>query len=81
MKATLSNMRRNPAKIIEAIERNETVTLYSRGREIASIVPKKAKEVLSLASSPAFGMWRDRKDLDDPVEYVRRQRNGRFGAH
>ena len=50
------------------------------GREIASIVPKqKAKGALSLASSPAFGMWKDRKDLDDPVEYVRRQRKGRFG--
>ncbi len=81
MKATLSDMRRNSGKIIEAIERNETVVLYSRGREIASIIPRtQAKESLSLTSSPAFGMWKDRKDLDDPVEYVRRQRKGRFGG-
>ena len=80
MKATFLDMRRNPGKILEAIERNETVTLSRRGREIASIIPKqKAKGDLSLASNPAFGMWKDRKDLDDPVEYVRRQRKGRFG--
>lgn len=80
MKATLLDMRRNPGKILEAIERNETVTLSKRGREIASIVPKeRAKGPLSITSSAAFGMWKDRKDLDDPVEYVRRQRKGRFG--
>ena len=80
MKATLLDMRRNPGKILEAIERNETVTLSRRGREIATIVPRqKAKAPLSIASSPAFGMWKDRKDLDNPTEYVRRQRKGRFG--
>jgi antitoxin (DNA-binding transcriptional repressor) of toxin-antitoxin stability system len=81
MKSTLSEMRKNPGKIIEAIERNEMVTLYSRGREVASIIPRtQAKEPLSLASSPAFGMWKDRTDLDNPAEYVRRQRRGRFGG-
>ena len=80
MKATILDMRRNPGKILEAIERNETVTLSKRGREIASIVPKqRAKGALSIVSSPAFGMWKDRRDLDDPVEYVRRNREGRFG--
>jgi hypothetical protein len=80
MKATFLDMRRNPGKILEAIGRNEIVTLSRRGREIASIVPKQtAKGTLSLASSPAFGMWKDRRDLDDPVEYVRGQRKGRFG--
>ncbi len=80
MKATLLDMRRNPGRILDAIERNETVTLSKRGREIASIVPKRqAKGALSITSSPAFGMWKDRQDLDNPVEYVRRQRKGRFG--
>ncbi len=79
MKATLMDLRRNPGKILEAIERNETVTLSKRGREIAYIVPKhEAKTELCLASCPAFGMWKDRKDMSDPVEYVRQRRKGRF---
>ncbi len=79
MKATLLDLRRNPGKIVEAIERNETVVLSKRGKEIAYIVPKKkANTALSLQSSPAFGMWKDREDMEDPSEYVRRQRKGRF---
>ena len=79
MKDTLLDLRRNPGKIVEAIERNETVILSKRGREIADIVPRQtARAPLSLADSPAFGMWKDRKDMDNPVEHVRRQRKGRF---
>ena len=80
MKATILDLRRNPGKILEAIERNETVTLSKRGRKIAYIVPRKeAKGALSLKESPAFGMWKDRSDMDDPSEYVRRIRKGRLG--
>lgn len=79
MKATLLDLRRSPGKIVEAIERNETVTLSKRGREIAHIVPiKEAKTALSFAASPALGMWKDRQDMSDPVEYVRQHRKGRF---
>jgi len=81
MKATLLDLRRNPGKIVDAIERNETVVLSKRGKEIAYIVPKrKAKASLSLESNPAFGMWKDRQDMEKPAEYVRRLRKGRFGA-
>ena len=81
MKASVLDLRRNPRKILEAIERNETVTLSKRGREIARIVPKTETRVaLSLKNSPAFGLWKDRTDMDDPVAYVRRIRKGRFGG-
>lgn len=79
MKATILDLRRNPGKILEAIERNETVTLSRRGEEIAYIVPKtKVKGEISLKDSPAFGIWKDRQDMRDPVAYVRRVREGRF---
>jgi prevent-host-death family protein len=80
MKATVSDLRRNPARILEAIARNEKITLSKRGREIAIIIPKKdAKGPLSLKDSPAFGMWKDRPDMAEPVAYVRRIRKGRLG--
>jgi len=79
MKATMLDLRRNPGKILEAIERNETVTLSKRGREIALIIPRKnARKALSLRDSPAFGMWKDREYMANPSEYVRRIRKGRF---
>lgn len=81
MKATVLDLRRNPRKILEAIARNEPVTLSKRGREIALIVPRKETErSLSIKDSPAFGLWKDRADMKDPAKYVRRLRRGRFGA-
>jgi prevent-host-death family protein len=80
MDATVLDMRRNTKKILEALERNETVTLSKRGREIARIVPKKRATVgTSLKDLPAFGMWKDRADMADPSAYVHRMRKGRFG--
>lgn len=80
MKSTVLDLRRNLRKILEAIERNETVTLSKRGREIASIVPKKgAKSASCIRDLPAFGIWKDRADMKNPSEYVRRIRKGRFG--
>ena len=79
MKATLLDLRRAPRKILEAIERNEAVTLSKRGREIALILPKKpAAKHSSIKESPAFGIWKERADMRDPSEYVRRLRRGRF---
>ncbi|MEW6369080.1 MAG: type II toxin-antitoxin system prevent-host-death family antitoxin [Acidobacteriota bacterium] len=79
MKATVLDLRRNPGKILEAIGRNEAVTLSKRGREIALIVPKRpAAKPCSIRCSPAFGIWKDRVDMRDPSGYVRRMRKGRF---
>ena len=80
MNATVLDMRRNTKKILDALERNETVTLSKRGREIARIVPKRRPAGnVSLKDLPAFGMWKDRPDMADPSAYVRAARKGRFG--
>lgn len=80
MKATVLDMRRNPRKILEAIERNEKITLSMRGNEIAEIVPKKRTNPASIAEDPAVGLWADRTDLKRPAHYVRTLRAGRFDA-
>jgi antitoxin (DNA-binding transcriptional repressor) of toxin-antitoxin stability system len=38
MEANVLDMRRNPKRILDAIARNETVTLLNRGKAVASIV-------------------------------------------
>ncbi|MEN6626292.1 MAG: hypothetical protein ABFD69_08715 [Candidatus Sumerlaeia bacterium] len=79
MKASMLDLRRNPRKIIEAIERDETVTLSRRGCEIALIIPKKsARPAVSIKRQPAFGMWKERADMANPAEYVRKLRRGRI---
>lgn len=80
MKATVLDMRRNPKKILDAIARNETVTLSHRGKPVARIEPIEGKNRPSAADHPAFGMWADRSDMADPSAYVREMRQGRFDA-
>jgi antitoxin (DNA-binding transcriptional repressor) of toxin-antitoxin stability system len=78
MRATVLDLRRNPRKIFDALARNEIVTLSKRGREIARIVPKKGARPAFVRDSPAFGLWKDRADMNEPAAYVRRLRGGRF---
>lgn len=79
MEATILDMRRNPKKILEAIERNESVTLTRRGKSVARIEPIGGGKRPSAAEHEAFGMWADRDDMTDPSAYVREMRKGRLG--
>ncbi len=80
MKATLLDMRRNPRKILDAIERNEVVTLTNRGKSVARIEPIRNTDRPGMKDQEAFGMWADRGDMADPAAYVRALRKGRFDA-
>jgi hypothetical protein len=53
--------------------------LSYRGKKTAMIVPCSVEHSKSSAANhPAFGMWADRKDLDNVNEFVRNLRKGRF---
>lgn len=78
MEASILDMRRNPKKILEAIARNEAVTLTMRGKAVARIEPIGSEKRASAAEHEAFGMWADRDDMADPSAYVRAMRKGRF---
>ncbi len=80
MKATILDMRRNPKKILDAIERNEVVTLTNRGKPVARVEPIRKSERPSIKDQEAFGMWAERSDMADPAAWVRAQRKGRFDA-
>ncbi len=80
MEATILDMRRNPKKILDAIDRNEVVTLTNRGKAVARIEPIRKAQRPSMKDQEAFGMWADRSDMADPVAYVRALRKGRFDA-
>jgi len=80
MKATLLDMRRDPKRILEAIARNETVTLTDRGKSVARIEPIQDDKRAGASKHEAFGMWADRLEMSDPSAYVRDLRKGRFDA-
>lgn len=84
MKATVLDLRRRMPEVLQALDRNERVTILYRGQERAVLVPaggEAAEGAPAKASQhPAFGMWADRDDLNDVAAYVRTLRQGRHHA-
>jgi antitoxin (DNA-binding transcriptional repressor) of toxin-antitoxin stability system len=82
MKASILDLRRRMAEVLRALDRNETVKILYRGKERAVLVPsgRARKDLPPLSEHAAFGMWKNRQDLEDVKEYVRNLRKGRFGA-
>jgi len=80
MKASILDLRRKTGDIIRALEQNETVTISYRGREKGIIYPAQTvKETpKAIAEHPAFGMWRDRSDMEEVEKVVSGLRKGRF---
>ena len=78
MNISFLELRRDPAKILKALERNETIVLSRRGKAIARIVPMETAAVCKPSEHEAVGMWADREDMKDPAAYVRELRKGRF---
>lgn len=82
MKASIVSLRRRMAEVLRALDRNEPVTILYRGRKRAILMPagRGEHESKSVTDHPAFGMWKDRKDLEDVRAHVRELRKGRFHA-
>lgn len=84
MKATILDLRRRMSEILQALDRNERVTITYRGQERAVLVPMGGDttraEPTGADRHPAFGMWADREDLDDVAAHVRDLRRGRQRA-
>ncbi len=79
MKITFLELRRDPKKLLEAIERRDEVVLSRRGCEVARVVPiDQVQQTLPVTSHAAFGIWADQDGLADPSEWVQKIRRGRF---
>jgi len=77
MKATTVDLRRRTKEIIAALDRGESVTITYRGKEKGTIVPARPKKRPSIKEFEFFGMWKDREDMEDVHEYLRRLRERR----
>lgn len=82
MKASIVDLRRRMGEVLRALDRNETVKILYRGRERAIMIPSGTNQRKSrpISEHPAFGIWRDRKDVEDLEAHIRELRQGRFHA-
>jgi prevent-host-death family protein len=80
MKVTTKALRTQAREVLDCVDRGEPVTITYRGKPRARLVAieDERKSTLSeLQEIPVFGMWADRKDLEDVPGYVRELRKGR----
>jgi hypothetical protein len=79
MKATFLDLRKRSKEIVKALDRNQSVTLFYRGKPKGVILPAPIppEKTVSAMSHRAFGMWRDRADLKDIGGYVAKLRKTR----
>ncbi len=82
MKIALGTLSKRQGAVLEALERNEEISVSYEGKVVATLQPqgspaKKRKQT----ANPFFGMWADREDMDDPAEWRqsewRKQRESR----
>ncbi len=78
MRATMLDLRKNPKRVLKALDHNEEVTLTYRGKRKAIIVPlNHGPDDASVSDHPAFGLWRGHKDGESVGAFVRKLRQGR----
>ncbi len=82
MKATVLDLRRRMPEVLQALDRNEEVTILYRGKAKAVLVPAQGAEETAapkqVTDHPAFGMWQDANESADVAQHVRSLRRGRF---
>ena len=78
MDTTVLDMRKSMKDVMAALDRNEKVTLTYRGRKKAEIVPwRENNQRPAAADHAAFGIWKDRSEIDGVAAFVRKLRQGR----
>jgi hypothetical protein len=82
MKASFVDLRTKSNEILQALNRNEPVTIQYRGRTKAIMRPVNDEKLspLKARQHDAFGLWQDRAEMDDVAATVRTLRRGRFDA-
>ena len=70
-----TQMRNNFALFYEKAKKGESLLISDRGNLDVALVPISILQLVKTEKKPIsgmsiFGMWRGRKDMKDPVEYV-----------
>ena len=80
MEVSAKALRSRVGAVLACLDRGETVTITYRGKPRAKLVGIEQRDETPTRDPspfPAFGMWKDRDDLDDVEAYVRSLRADR----
>jgi hypothetical protein len=79
MKATVLDLRKRSKDIVKALDRNQSVTLFYRGKAKGVIVPTSSppEKTVSAGSHRAFRMWRNRVEMKSVCGVVAKLRKAR----
>jgi prevent-host-death family protein len=79
MEITTKQLRIQPGRIISQVNNGQEITITYRGKACAKIIPISTKQSINTeeTDNELFGMWKDRKDMEDVEQYVRNMRKGR----
>jgi len=79
MKATVLDFRHRMKDILHALDKNEPVTIFYRGKKKGIIYPARRQGVTNASAKehPVFGIWKDREDMRDVGKVLRKLRKGR----
>jgi prevent-host-death family protein len=79
MEITTKQLRIQPGRVISQVNNGQEITITYRGKACAKIIPINTKQGINLedADNELFGMWKERKDMEDVDQYVRKIRRGR----
>ncbi|KAB2845211.1 MAG: type II toxin-antitoxin system prevent-host-death family antitoxin [Melioribacteraceae bacterium] len=78
MYSTAKELRFHTKELLESVSRGEEVIITFRGKPYAKLVPMKAAKKNIEKSDELFGMWKNRKDLENVNSYVRELRKERY---
>ena len=83
MEITARQLRIQPGRIISQVNNGQEITITYRGKPCAKIIPLNAKQNISLeeTDNKLFGMWKDRKDMENVEQYVRNMRKGKKSCY
>ena len=78
MQSTAKELRFHTKEILDSVVKGEEVVITFRGKPYAKIVPLKETQRDKDSKNELFGIWKNRKDMENVNEYIRKIRKGRF---
>lgn len=80
MKASVVDLRYKMNDVLKALDRNEEITIFYRGKVKGVLVPSKKKTQLKIVDHPFFGMFveADKTSVQEELDYLRRARYSDF---
>ena len=79
MEITTKQLRIQPGRIVSQAANGQEITITYRGKPRAKIVPVTSgeKPVSQTPENELFGIWKNRRDTENPEQFVRNMRKGR----